>query len=261
MNHAQIANVTTGLPALFLSIGALLIVILYIWAGLRSSRHNRLKVWPWYRYVSFTFGIICAAISVTGPIAALAISNFTMHMVSHLLLGMLAPVLLVLAAPVTLFLRSLPVRKAKFVASLLRSYPVRFITHPIIASLLNIGGLWILYTTSLYSWMHTNLMVHILVHVHIFAAGYVFTVSLIYIDPVPHRLSYIYRSIVLIGALAAHGILSKYIYGHPPKGVGVQEAQTGGKLMYYGGDLIDLVIIVLLCYHWYKNTRPREALA
>ncbi|MFZ0368294.1 MAG: cytochrome c oxidase assembly protein [Halobacillus sp.] len=261
MNHAQIANVTTGMSALFISIGALLIVILYIDAGVRSSRHNRLKVWPWYRYVSFAFGIVCAAISVIGPIAYQAMSNFTMHMVSHLLLGMLAPVILVMSAPVTLLLRSLPVRQAKVVASLLRSYPVRFITHPIIASVLNIGGLWILYTTSLYSWMHTNLMVHILVHVHIFAAGYIFTASLIYIDPVYHRLSYIYRSIVLIGALAAHGILSKYIYAHPPEGVGVQEAQTGGMLMYYGGDFIDLIIIVLLCYHWYKNTRPGEVLA
>ncbi|MCA1009576.1 cytochrome c oxidase assembly protein [Halobacillus halophilus] len=261
MSHDQIVNVTTGLSALFLSVGALLIVILYIGAGLSSSRHSRLKAWPWYRYISFTLGIVCAAISVIGPIAAQAMSNFTMHMVSHLLLGMLAPVLLVISAPVTLLLRSLPVRHAKVVTSLLRSYPARIINHPIITSLLNIGGLWILYTTSLYSWMHTNLMVHILVHVHIFAAGYIFSASLIYIDPVPHRLSYIYRSIVLIGALAAHGILSKYIYGHPPAGVGVQEAQTGGKLMYYGGDFIDLIIIVLLCYHWYKNTHPNEALA
>jgi hypothetical protein len=28
-------------------------------------------------------------------------------------------------------------------------------------------------------------------------------------------------------------------------------------LMYYGGDLIDLALIVLLCRQWYAATRPR----
>ncbi|MGP4074302.1 cytochrome c oxidase assembly protein [Halobacillus sp. K22] len=261
MDHGHTLNITTGLPAIFVGIGALLITALYIAAGVRSSQHNRLKVWPWYRYVSFVLGISFATISVIGPIAAQAMNNFTMHMTSHLLLGMLAPVLLVLSAPITLLLRSLAVRQAKVVTRLLRSYPLRIISHPIIASLLNIGGLWILYTTNLYSWMHTNLLVHILVHIHIFAAGYIFTASLIYIDPVPHRFSYIYRSVILICALAAHGILSKYIYAHPPEGVSVQEAQAGGMLMYYGGDFIDLIIIIFLCYHWYKTTNPREAVA
>ncbi|WP_413237500.1 cytochrome c oxidase assembly protein [Paenibacillus sp. 1P07SE] len=37
---------------------------------------------------------------------------------------------------------------------------------------------------------------YMLVHLHIFLAGYAFTASMLYIDPAPHRKSYMYRAIV-----------------------------------------------------------------
>ncbi len=58
-------------------------------------------------------------------------------------------------------------------------------------------------------------------------------------------------------ALACHGILSKYIYVHPAIGVPVAQAKTGSILMYYGGDVIDLILIIILCYQWYKATRQQ----
>src|SRR5690606_5614714 len=96
---------------------------------------------------------------------------------------------------------------------------------------------------------------------HIFLAGYVFTASMIYIDPIPHRFSFLFRAIVFIVALAGHQVLSKYIYAFPPNGVTRTEAEAGGMLMYYGGDAIDLVIIFVLCYQWYCKTRPRTSIA
>ena len=67
--------------------------------------------------------------------------------------------------------------------------------------------------------MHQSIFLHLFIHLHVFIAGYLFTMSMIYIDPARYRCSYIYRSIVLIIALAGHGILSKYIYAYPPIGV------------------------------------------
>jgi putative membrane protein len=79
----------------------------------------------------------------------------------------------------------------------------------------------------------------------------------VYIDPTPHRLSYLYRSLVLLFALSAHAILAKHIYAFPPAGVAKQEAEIGGMLMYYGGDAIDLIIIIMLCHQWYRSTQPK----
>ncbi len=219
--------------------------------------NRRFKTWPLYRTGLWMIGIVCASISVYGPIAKMAHVDFTIHMVGHLLLGMLAPLLMALGAPVSLLLRTLPVQTARKLTSFLKSWPARLYTDPLVASFLNIGGLWILYTTSLYHLMHQSVVLHVLIHLHVFIAGYLFTISMIYIDPMPHQRSYIYRAIVLVFALAAHGILSKYIYASPPLGVSQIEAETGAMLMYYGGDIVDAILIFILCYQWFKATRPR----
>ncbi|MGQ0439850.1 cytochrome c oxidase assembly protein, partial [Bacillus sp. B-TM1] len=129
--------------------------------------------------------------------------------------------------------------------------------HLIIGTLLNLGGLWILYTTNLYSMMHKSILLHLFIHFHVFIAGYLFTTSMIYIDPIAHRYSYMYRSIILIVASAGHGILSKYIYAHPPAGVVTAQAEIGGVLMYYGGDFIDIVLIFILCWQWFRSNKSR----
>lgn len=236
-----------------------LLICAYIFAAIQSNQH--FKKWPLYRSVFWTLGVFCIAASVIGPLAEHAHSDFVLHMLVHLLLGMLAPLLLVLAAPITLILRTLNVKAARRLSRLLRSRLVGFFSNSIIASFLNIGGLWILYATDLYSAMQHNFLIHVLVHIHVFLAGYLFTASLIYIDPTPHRLSYKYRTLVFIFALAGHGILSKYIYAYPPDGVPQAEAEIGGMLMYYGGDAIDLGIIFVLFYQWYKTSRPKRVLS
>lgn len=242
---------------LFFGIPALLAIGLYIGAVLATNRPKYIRKWLSLRTTSFVAGVLLAASAVVGPLARLSHADFTAHMVGHLLLGMLAPLLIALAAPMTLLLRTLKVNNARKLSRLLKSHPIRFFSHPIVASILNIGGLWLLYTTNLYTAMHANLLLHIVVHIHVFIAGYLFTISLIYIDPVFHRFSFRYRTIIFILALAGHGILSKFIYAYPPEGVPVEQARIGGMLMYYGGDAVDLLIIFILFRHWYKSVRPR----
>lgn len=233
------------------------LLIGYGYAVLRSNQLY--KKWPLYRVVCWTLGIICIAISVIGPIAQASHESFIWHMVAHLLLGMLGPIFLVIAAPITVLLRNLSVKSARNVTRVFRSRIFRFYTNPLVASIINIGGLWILYVTPLYEAMLHSTSLHVLIHLHVFFAGYLFTVSLIYIDPLPHRVSFLYRTIVFVIALAGHEILSKYIYANPPSGVEIAQAEIGGMLMYYGGDAIDLIIIVILFYQWYKYTEPRTS--
>lgn len=233
-----------------------LIMIMYIVAAIQSNRF--FKKWPHYRMICWFLGVGCVVVTIVGPLAAQAHTDFVVHMIIHLLLGMLAPLLLVLSAPITLLFRTLNVKSARKLSRLLRSRFVKFYSIPVVASILNIGGLWVLYTTDLFVAMQQNLMLHVLIHLHVFIAGYLFTASLIYIDPTPHRYSYLHRTVIFIIALAGHQILSKYIYAHPPEGVPRAEAEIGGMLMYYGGDVIDIGIIVVLFYQWYKSARPRR---
>ncbi|WP_339252815.1 cytochrome c oxidase assembly protein [Sporosarcina sp. FSL W8-0480] len=249
--HFLLTDLLFGVPAM-LAVGC------YIGAVVITNRRERLRKWQLLRTVSFVAGVLIAATAVVGPLLRQSHTDFTVHMVGHLLLGMLAPLLIALAAPMTLLLRTINVRLARKVSRLLQSSFVGFFTHPIIASVLNIGGLWILYTTNLYSAMHSSLLLHIIIHIHVFLAGYLFTISLVYIDPIFHRFSYTYRTVVFIIALAGHGILSKFIYAYPPAGVLEEQARIGAMLMYYGGDAVDLFLIFILFKHWYQSVRPRK---
>ncbi|MBL7260471.1 cytochrome c oxidase assembly protein [Actinoplanes sp. LDG1-01] len=166
--------------------------------------------------------------------------TFREHMAGHLVLGMGAPILLVLGRPVTLALRVLPVRPARRLARVLRSRPIAVLTHPVTAGVLDAGGMWLLYTTGLHS-------AGPLVQLHLLLAGYLFTAAIIGRDPAPHRPGPAVRAAALIAFVAVHGILAKHLYAHPPPGVPALESEPAAQLMYYGGDLLHLVVIVLLC--------------
>ncbi|MEC1523811.1 cytochrome c oxidase assembly protein [Neobacillus niacini] len=259
MEHHHVHQANELSNELLLALPFVLAVLIYLLLGLVSNqRHKR---WPIYRYMYWVSGVFSAAAALIGPVADLAHENFTAHMIGHLFLGMLAPLLLAHAAPMTLLMRTLSVGHARKLSRILKSFPVSIFCHPLVASILNIGGLWVLYTTDLYAAMHQYNLLHTIIHLHVFLAGYLYTISIIYIDPLPHRYSFIFRAIVLILSLAAHGILSKYIYAYPPAGVPIEQAQVGGMIMYYGGDMIEIILIFLFCRQWYKAARPRTSVS
>lgn len=214
--------------------------------------HRRGDPWPIRRTVSWCAGLLAAAVAVTGG----GHGDFTAHMTGHLLLGMAAPMLLVLAAPITLVLRALPVAGARRLSRFLRTRPLRILTHPVTAAVLNAGGLWALYTTGIYPRMGEHAGLHVLVTVHTVAAGFLFTAAVIGVDPAPHRPGRRTRALVLIAFLAAHDILAKYVYAHPPAGVAAAPAEAGARLMYYGGDLLDLLLITIFLRQWYTAVAP-----
>jgi len=228
-------------------------IVLYMATVIYTNRSDR--KWPTRKILWWTLGVLCVGFSLVGPIAEQSHHNFTAHMYGHLLLGMLGPLLIACSAPMTLLLRALPVRLGRIISKLLRSTYVKFISHPIIASILNIGGLYVLYTTDLFVMMHESFILYIIVHVHVFLAGYLFTISLIYTDIITHRTSFIMRATVLVIAMAGHGILSKWIYANPPTGIEKIDAQQGAMTMYYGGDLIDVVIVIVLCYQYFEKIK------
>lgn len=200
------------------------------------------------------------AVGVTGlALAVAALGPFTApdmvgHMTGHLLLGMVAPLLVVLADPVVLALRVLPVAGARRLVRALRSRPVRLLTHPATATVLDVGGLWVLYRTGLHEAMVGSPWLTALVAAHVFAAGVLFTHAVAGHDPTPGRPSFPTRAVWLVAGLAAHGILAKLLWADPHAMPGTREA---AELMYYGGDVVDLALMVMLCAHWYRATAPR----
>lgn len=260
MNHHMHHSMIPLSINLLIMAGAGLLIVLYLHMMIMTNQQSRLRRWPMYRLIFWMAGIIIAASAVVGPLAEMMHRSFIFHMYGHLMLGMFSPLLLVLSAPMTLMLRSLNVNRARQITKLLSSRYIQVVTHPVVAALLNVGGLWVLYRTSLYQLMHESVLILLLVHLHIFLAGYLFTAAILYIDPIAHRYSFKYRAVVLLLALAAHQVLSKSLYPYPPAGVERAEAEVGAQVMYYGGDIIDYILIFLLCLEWYRAIRPGKNL-
>ncbi|OSP07510.1 cytochrome c oxidase assembly protein [Microbacterium sp. LEMMJ01] len=207
--------------ALVLLLGA---AVLYL-VALRRTRDRR--PWPRPRTAAWMSGLLCTAVGTVGPFAALA-------------------------------LRALPVAEARVLSRVLRSAPIRVLTHPVVAGTLNIGAVWLLYATPLFPLMHASPWLHAAVHLHVLLTGYLFTASILGLDPDPHRASVTVRASVLIVFIAAHSILAKWLWAHPPVGVDPGDARIGAELMFYAADAVDVLLIVLLLRQWYVATRPRE---
>ncbi|KPN21954.1 cytochrome c oxidase assembly protein [Arthrobacter sp. Edens01] len=218
----------------------------------------RARGWPLHRTVLFILGVVLALLTVLGPLPGLAHGNFTLLALSHVIAGMLVPLLLVFSRPVTLALRSMDRMPALRTVRILRSAPARILANPLTATVLNLGGMYLMFRTPLFDAMRAYAPVHWIVTFHLVAAGYLWTAALIGRDPNPHRAGLRLRAGVLVFTAAAHNILAKSLYAQPPAGIPAGEAETGAMAMYYAGGAVELAVMVVFCLQWYRRSAPRD---
>jgi putative membrane protein len=223
-------------------------------------QHRERRSWNPWRTASFSLGAAVLIVASAPLLANFGHQSLVDHMRQHLLLGMMAPLGLVLAAPVTLALRTLPARISRKLVILLHTRLVRFISHPVIALLLNVGGMYLLYLTPLYAQMLTHPLLHALVHLHFLLAGCLFTWAIAGPDPAPRRPGLRFRLGVLFVSVGTHAMLGKLMYAYGfPRGThhGLEEIRDAAQLMYYGGDLAELCLAFALFGIWHRRRARR----
>ncbi|MFD7341085.1 cytochrome c oxidase assembly protein [Streptomyces violascens] len=230
--------------------------VAYLLAATRLRRRG--DRWPFVRDLCFAAGmaVLVAAALVTPPGGP-----FTAHMTQHVATGMVAPLLLVLARPITLALRFLPSGGRRRLLAVLRSRPAGGLANPPMAALLDMGGLWLLYRTPLFTAAHERPWLMALVHLHVFAAGLLFSAVVCSLDPLPRRHGVVLRSAALVGAGGAHAVLAKTLYATPPPGTGLApgDLSAAAELMYYGGDLVEIALAAVIGLQWYAAGGRRLA--
>ncbi|TDC65067.1 cytochrome c oxidase assembly protein [Actinomadura sp. GC306] len=235
---------------------ALLVVAGYLAAARRLRRRG--DAWPWRRDACFTAGGAALAAAAIAPWPGGA---FTVHMTQHLLAGMVAPLLLVLARPLTLALRALrPGRPRRALLAVAHWRVSGWLLFPPVAAVLDMGGLWVLYRTPLLAAAHDRPVLHALVHVHVVAAGLLFTAAICQLDPVRRRWGLLLRGGTLLAAGAAHAVLAKTLYAVPPPGTdfAAGDLHAAAQLMYYGGDLVEVALAVVVAVQWYAAAGRRR---
>lgn len=244
------ASSTPGLWAVWL----LITFVLLRYIGAACHRPG----WSRWRTASFATGGLLLLAAFSSPMVAWAHAELRGHMAQHLLLGMIGPFFLVMGAPVTLLLGAVSTATARRCVRLLGTLPIRVVSHPVAALVLNTGGMLLLYSTPLYAASKDHLWLHALVHCHFLAAGYLFAWSIAGPDPAPHRPSVRVRAVVLLVSIAVHSTLGKLMYAHAwPAATGATETeiQAAAQWMYYGGDLAEMLVGAALASIWLSQSR------
>ncbi len=251
--------------------GLVVVAALYLFAVRRLRRRG--DHWPVSRDVAFLGGGLgTIALAILWWPGVYDDTLFWAHMVQHMLLSMVAPIFLALGAPVTLLLRTLPSRPRRWLANALHSLPAKILVNPLVGFALLFGTPFVLYYTGLYADTLRNNTFHELLHVHFVVAGCVFFWPLIGLDPVPGRLPYPIRLILLFVTLPAHAWLGISIMSDNaviagdyyralarPWGPSLLHDQSiGGGLLWVTGDLVGILIVAALFRQW-TRADDREA--
>jgi putative membrane protein len=228
--------------------------------------------WPVARTLLFLGGGVgVTAFATLSGLAAYDGTMFSAHMVQHMLLSMVAPIFLALGAPVTLALRTLPRRPRRWLLAVLHSSPVKVLTFPLIPFALFIASPYALYFSGWYEATLTSRMLHEFLHVHFLAVGCLFFWPLIGLDPLPGRVPYPLRALMMFLSMPMHAVLGLTIMQSEQLLAGdyyrrvatpwldlAADQEVGGGLLWASGDIVSLLMLVALVVQWIRASE-REA--
>jgi putative copper resistance protein D len=235
--------------------------------------HDRGDRWPVARTVAFVLpgmgGLFFATSSGLGSYDTTLLS---VHMVQHMLLTMLVPLFLALGAPVTLMLRTLPRRPRGWLLAVLHSRVVAVLSFAPLTFLLFVISPWALYFSSWYDASLHSELVHEMMHVHLVLVGALFFWPLVGIDPVPGRVAYPFRLLLLVLTLPFHAFLGVTIMNQDTLIGGswypslpmawlpdpAADQHLAGGILWGSGDLVGLVLVGVLFTQWVRSSM-REA--
>jgi putative membrane protein len=250
-----------GGPAPYLLVTLAAVGAVYVVLVARQDRPGRR--WSRWRTAAFLAGLAALGLALQPSWLPYGPGDARRHMLQHLVIGMYAPLGLVLGAPVTLLLRSLPRRRARQLGRLLMSSPARLVANPVTAAVASLGGLGALYLTPLAGWADEHPVAHHAVHLHVLVAGCLFAWVVAGADPVPHRMTVPRRLVVVGVAVAAHAVVAQLLHAGVVGDLGAGEAERRGAatLMYYGGDVAELLLALALVTTWRRAPEARTSRA
>lgn len=233
---------------------------LYLLAGRAAALRGR-EDWPPQRTLAWLAGTGFGLAVTAGPLAHAAAASAVVHTAVHLVLGMLAPLLLVLGAPASLFLRAVPVDVGRRFSRIVQAQPMRALTHPVVATLLSTVPMALLYWDGTALTLLHDALLGPLLHLHFLVSGTLFAYAVVGLDPNPHRAGALLRCSMIVLSIAVHGVVAKHLYAVATSGALPPGTEQAAQLMYYGGDAVHVLLLVVFCSQVYRRAGSRGSTA
>jgi cytochrome c oxidase assembly factor CtaG len=199
---------------------------------------------------------------------------FSMHMADHMMLSMLVPILLALGGPVSLALRALPTAgrddppgMREWLLAALHSRLSRFLTNPVVATVLFIAGFYGLYLGGLFDAAVGSHMGHVAMNVHFLVSGYLFYWVVIGVDPTPRPIPPLAKVGVVFASLPLHAFFGVLLMSMPNV-LGesfyrslhlswhtdlLGDQRLGGGIAWAAGEIPLVVVMIALLVQWTRS--------
>jgi putative copper resistance protein D len=248
-------------------------IFFYVAGVVRLRRRG--DSWPWYRSVLWIAGIVLLFFVTNGPLNVYERFLFSAHMFGHMTLSMMVPLLLVPAAPVTLALRAVQKRAdgsrgaREWILLAVHSRVATVIANPIVAGVLFATSLVAFYYTPLFRWATEDHLGHEWMIVHFLIVGYLFVQAIIGIDPVPYKLPYPFRLLLLLATMAFHaffglalmegdGLLLADWFGATGRDWGpsaIDDQRNGGGIAWSIGEVPTFILALVVAVQWSRSDK------
>ena len=249
---------------------------LYLWGVFRL--HQRGDHWPVGRTLSFVVvGMGSAVIATVSGLAVYDDTLLSVHMVQHMILAMVVP-LRHGARRARSRWRCARCRadRAAGCSSVLHSRVAKVLTFPPLTFTLFVITPWALYFSGWYTaTLHSDYL-HEMTHFHMVLIGCLFFWPLMGIDPIPGRISYPARMMLVVLTLPFHAFMGVTIMAQKrliggswypelhegPMGAWLPDPHVDQKLaggiLWSTGDAVGLVFFAVLFAQWARSSM-REA--
>jgi cytochrome c oxidase assembly factor CtaG len=257
--------------------------VVTVWAaglyllGVRAL-HRRGDRWPVGRTVAFVgFGMGSFYVATSSGLAAYDTTLLSVHMVQHMVLSMLVPLSLALGAPVTLALRTLPHQPRRWLLAVLHSRAAKVLSFPPLTFALYVVSPWALYFSGWYTASLDHVWLHELMHLHLVVVGSLFFWPIVGVDPLPGRVGYPFRMLLVVFTLPFHAFLGVTIMGQETLLGGdhyltlrsdpayawlpdaLDDQHLAGGILWAAGDLVGLAFFGVLFAQWVRSSMKEAA--
>ncbi|MBA2952250.1 cytochrome c oxidase assembly protein [Nocardioides sp. MAH-18] len=229
--------------------------------------------WPIGRTIAFVpVGMGLFYFATASGLGTYDTTLISVHMVQHMILSMLVPMALALGAPVTLALRTLPARPRRWLLVVLHSRVAKVLSFPPLTFLLYVVSPWALYFTGWYPATLDSTYLHEVMHIHLVLVGCLFFWPIVGVDPVPGKVAYPFRMLLVVLTLPFHAFLGVTIMQQEtviaadhyerlregPMGSwlpsALDEQHLAGGILWGSGDLVALVLFGVLFVQWVRES-------
>ncbi|GAA1585605.1 cytochrome c oxidase assembly protein [Leucobacter aridicollis] len=251
-------------------------IAFYIAGVLRLRRRG--DSWPIGRTIAWTAGMLFLFYATNGAFNAYEQYLFSVHMLGHMMFTMLIPLVLVLGAPVTLALRATDKRTdgswgtREWIMWGLQTPWSKIVTNPVVAAAIFVGSLWVFYFSPILRWAMAEHLGHQWMIIHFLISGYLFSLTMIGVDPIPNRAPYPIRLVILFATMASHAFFgvtmmtgdSLFVadwFGSMGRTWGatpLEDQATGGGIAWGIGELPTLALALVVAVQWSRSDTKEQ---